>query len=158
MVRGSLVSLIYSRSLGFHGQVNDPSAAITLMSTDVDRICQSLTLLHDLWVRPLELAIGITLLALQIGWISVVPVVVFLITVFLDSRVTAKIGGKVKIWSDAVQQRISLTADVLGTMKSVKMIGLTRPISSLLQNERLAELKLQGKFRWSVVWLNTLGE
>jgi hypothetical protein len=128
------------------------------MSTDVDRICLSLILLHDLWARPLELAVGISLLALQIGWVCVMPIAVVVISALFDSRVTLSIGGKVKIWSDAVQRRISMTADILSSMKSVKMLGLAKPLSTLMQDERLHELKLQAKFRWSTIWLNTLGE
>ncbi|KAL3424877.1 ABC transporter [Phlyctema vagabunda] len=157
MVRGSLVSLIYTQSLSMEDRIDDPSAAITLMSTDVDRICQSLVLLHDLWSRPLELVLGISLLALQIGWICIMPVAVVLLSAAADSRVALSIGNKVKIWTEAVQRRISLTADVLSSMKSVKMLGLAQPLRTLLQAERLRELRLQAKFRWSTVWLNTLG-
>jgi hypothetical protein len=158
MVRGSLVSLIYTHSLSIDDQIDDPSAAVTIMSTDVDRICQSLVLLHDLWSRPLELIIGISLLALQIGWVCVMPVAVVLLSAILDTRVTLLIGNKVKVWTDAVQRRISLTADVLSSMKSVKMLGLAKPLHMLLQKERVHELRLQAKFRWSTVWLNTLGK
>ncbi|KAF7947159.1 uncharacterized protein EAE97_004408 [Botrytis byssoidea] len=157
MIRGSLVSLIYTKSLSIEDQMDDPSSALTLMSTDVDRICQSMVMLHDLWSRPLELIIGIVLLAFQIGWVCTMPLAVIFVSAILDSRVTLLIGGKVKIWSDAVQQRISLTADVLSSMKSVKMLGMARPLTYLLQKERKKELALQAKFRWSTVWLNTLG-
>ncbi|KAI9742902.1 MAG: hypothetical protein M1818_003631 [Claussenomyces sp. TS43310] len=126
MVRGALVSLIYTQKL-------------------------------DTTSRSLVSTFGISLLALQIGWVCVMPVAVVFISAILDSMVTMLIGGKVKIWSDAVQQRISLTADILSSMKSVKMLGLANPLYSLIHNERLRELGLQAKFRWSTVWLNTLG-
>lgn len=58
------------------------------MSADVDRICQSLVLLHDLSARPLELVVGISLLARQIGWVCVMPVVVVLLSAAADSTVT----------------------------------------------------------------------
>lgn len=158
MVRGSLVSLIYAESLALEDQNDDLSAAVTLMSTDVDRICQSLVLLHDLWARPLELAVGIGLLARQIGWVCVMPVAVVLLSALADTQVTRSIGGRVKVWTDAVQHRISWTGDVLTSMKSVKIIGFAGPLSTLLQNERVHELRLQAKFRWSSVLLNTFGK
>ncbi|KAF7874004.1 hypothetical protein EAF04_002676 [Stromatinia cepivora] len=37
------------------------------------------------------------------------------------------------------------------------MLGMARPLRYLLQDERLKELRLQAKFRWFTVWLNTLG-
>ncbi|KIW26309.1 uncharacterized protein PV07_09410 [Cladophialophora immunda] len=157
LARGALVALIYSETLSMEQALDDPSAVLTLMSTDVDRICQSLVVLPDLWSRPLELVVGTTLLALQIGWVSAMPLIVVLLSITADSRVTMMIGGKVKIWNDAVQQRISLTADVLGSLKLIKTLGLTGPIHSMLQNERLRELRFQAKFRHATVWLNTLG-
>lgn len=157
MVRGSLVSLIYTESIALEDQNYDVSAPVTLMSADVDRICQSLVLLHDLWARPLELVIGISLLARQIGWVCVMPVVVVLLSAAADSTVTLSIGGRVKVWTDAVQHRISWTGDVLASMKGVKITGLAGPLSALLQNERLQELRLQAKYRWSSVLLNTFG-
>ena len=128
------------------------------MSTDVDRICQGLICLHDTWSRPLELIVGASLLGLQIGWVSIMPLAVIFISALIDSRVTLLISGRVTVWTDAVQQRISLTANVLSSIKSIKMLGFTRPVQKMLQNERLHELRLQLKFRWSTVWLNTLGE
>ncbi|KIX97801.1 uncharacterized protein Z520_06579 [Fonsecaea multimorphosa CBS 102226] len=157
LARGALVALIYSETLSTEQTLGDPSAVLTLMSTDVDRICQSLNMLPDLWSRPLELVVGTTLLALQIGWVSAVPLIVVLLSITADSRVTMMIGGKVRIWNDAVQQRISLTADVLGSLRIIKTLGLTRPIHTMLQSERLRELRFQVKFRHSTVWLNTLG-
>jgi ATP-binding cassette subfamily C (CFTR/MRP) protein 1 len=157
MLRGSLVSLIYTESLKLEDRLEDATSAVTLMSTDVDRICQSMVFMHDVWARPLELCIGISLLADQLGWIAVVPVLVVVASAIADTRVTALIGGRVKMWTDQVQRRISLTGDVLLSLKSVKMLGLTEPMRVLLQNSRLQELVLQRKFRWSTVWLNALG-
>jgi ATP-binding cassette subfamily C (CFTR/MRP) protein 1 len=157
MLWGSLVSLIYTESLKLEDRLEDATSAVTLMSTDVDRICQSMVFMHDVWARPLELCIGINLLANQLGWIAVVPVLVVVASAIADTRVTALIGGCVKMWTDQVQRRISLTGDVLLSLKSVKMLGLTEPMQVLLQNSRLQELVLQRKFRWSTVWLNALG-
>ena len=158
MVRGSLVALIYSQSLTLDFGSEDLSAPVTLMSTDVDRICQSLVLVHDLWARPLELILGTCLLARQIGWVCIMPLAVVMLTALADSRVTQIIGKRVKVWTEAVQHRVSLTGDVLSSMKSVKFAGLSRPLSSLLQEERVNELKKQARFRWSSVWLNTFGD
>ncbi|EXJ53578.1 uncharacterized protein A1O5_13145 [Cladophialophora psammophila CBS 110553] len=157
LVRGALVALVYSETVSMEQTFDDPSAVLTLMSTDVDRVCQSLFALPDLWSRPLELVVGTILLALQIGWVSVMPLIVVFLSITADSRVIVMIGRKVKTWNDAVQQRISLTAEVLGSLKVVKILGLTGPIHLMLQNERLRELRFQAKFRHSTVWLNTLG-
>jgi hypothetical protein len=75
MFRGATISIIYQRSLLEHSNINEASA-VSLMSNDVDRITFSLEQFNECWARLIELCIGITLLARQLGWVSVVPLVV----------------------------------------------------------------------------------
>jgi ATP-binding cassette subfamily C (CFTR/MRP) protein 1 len=74
--RGATVSLIYDQSFRLRDESYDRTAAVSLMSTDVDRIEFCLEELNECWSRLIEVAIGIPLLARQIGWISVTPLVV----------------------------------------------------------------------------------
>jgi ATP-binding cassette, subfamily C (CFTR/MRP), member 1 len=76
MFRGAMVAVIYDHSLKIDAETYNESAALTLMSTDVDRVAGSITDFHEVWARSMEIAIGLTLLALQIGWVSVIPLVV----------------------------------------------------------------------------------
>ena len=76
MFRGGMVSLIYDRVLSLREGAFDDSAAVSLMSNDVDQIAFCLEELNECWSRPIEIAIGVPLLTLQLGWVSVVPLVV----------------------------------------------------------------------------------
>lgn len=76
MFRGASVSLIYNRALSIQDGLYDESAAVTLMSTDVDRITACLTELNECWARAVEVVLGVTLLALQLGWVCVVPILI----------------------------------------------------------------------------------
>ena len=78
MVRGAAISLIHDQALQIRDGLYDESAAITLMSTDVDRIYLCLTQLNELWAGLIEVMIGIVLLALQLGWVCVVPLAIVL--------------------------------------------------------------------------------
>ena len=71
-----MVSQIYSKTLTLPAGVDDESQALTLMSTDVDRIAFSLQQVAEVWARIIELAIGVWLLERQVGWICVGPVIV----------------------------------------------------------------------------------
>ena len=73
MFRGAMVGLIHSRSLLLQDGVHDDSAAITLMSTDVGIICENITRFHEIWAQVIEVTVGLGLLARQLGWVSVVP-------------------------------------------------------------------------------------
>jgi ATP-binding cassette, subfamily C (CFTR/MRP), member 1 len=78
MFRGSTVSFIYKQSLLLEPQSVQKSTAVSLMSTDVDRIAFCLEELNECWSRLIELVIGIRLLTRQLGWISVIPLIVVL--------------------------------------------------------------------------------
>jgi hypothetical protein len=76
MFRGAAVSLVYNRTLSIQEGECDESEAVTLMSTDVDRISFCLEELNECWSRLIEIGIGIALLTRQLGWVSVIPLVV----------------------------------------------------------------------------------
>jgi ABC-type multidrug transport system fused ATPase/permease subunit len=77
--RGAASLMIYDHALHIpDGILEDRSATITLMTTDIDRIINSLIILNESWARTIEVAIGIALLALRLGWVCLVPVVIVL--------------------------------------------------------------------------------
>lgn len=78
MFRGATVSLIYNHTLSLQDGDYDVSAAVTLMSNDVDQITFCLEELHECWSRLLEVIIGLPLLTRQLGWIASMPLVVVL--------------------------------------------------------------------------------
>ena len=76
MLRGALVSLIFTRTLALRDGAYDEATAVTHMSVDVDRIAMSMESVPETWARMVEVAIGIWLLSTQLGAASVVPIVV----------------------------------------------------------------------------------
>jgi len=72
--RGSTVSLIYAKTLELQAEVYDESTALTLMSTDIDRLATSLEAACEIWARAIEMAIGLWLLERQLGWVCVAPI------------------------------------------------------------------------------------
>lgn len=78
MVRGGAISLIYEKTLMLKDGSFDQSSAVTLMGSDIDKIIEAMEHLNECWSRPLEIAIGLPLLTLQLGWVSVMPLFVVL--------------------------------------------------------------------------------
>lgn len=76
MFRGATVSLIYSRALQIQDGLYDESASITLMSTDTDRVSLAIYNLNEVWARAIEVGIAIFLLARQLGWVAVIPLLI----------------------------------------------------------------------------------
>lgn len=78
MFRAAAISLIYNRALVLENGAIDESGAETLMSTDVDAIIDVLDEANEVWSRSIEIAIGLPLLARQLGWVAIVPLIVIL--------------------------------------------------------------------------------
>lgn len=77
MFRGALTSIIYSKTCKTK-DLQDDSAAVTLMSTDVDRIASSLEDIHEIWANVVELAIAMYILQAQVGIASIATVMLVL--------------------------------------------------------------------------------
>lgn len=78
MNRGMLVSAIFQHTLELDLATAKKSAAVTLMSTDVDNIEAGFVMMHDLWAGIIELGVGVFLLARYVGaaaFLVVVPAV-----------------------------------------------------------------------------------
>ncbi|CAG8000629.1 unnamed protein product [Penicillium salamii] len=119
MVRGSLVTLIFEKTLRMSTSVVADSGAITLMSTDIERISSCLREIHEVY---------------SVCLIAGVPLAV-------------SCGEAQGVWLEAVEERVAVTSRVLGVMKSVKMTGLTETISNSLRDLRSAEINSSFRFR-----------
>lgn len=67
MNRGMLVSAIFKQTLELDLATAKKSAAVSLMSTDVDNIEAGFVMMHDLWAGVFELGIGVFLLSRYVG-------------------------------------------------------------------------------------------
>ena len=70
------MTIVYARTLKLQAGVYNESAALTLMSTDVDRLTMSLQSLNEIWATFIEVSIGISLLGVQLGWVCVAPILI----------------------------------------------------------------------------------
>ncbi|OKL58187.1 hypothetical protein UA08_06868 [Talaromyces atroroseus] len=156
MFRGAFVALIYGHSMTLRDGQYDESAVITHMSTDVDMIARSLEQLNELWARVLEIAIGIWLLERQMGAICVAPVLVVLFCTSLQTYMATFMPARQKLWMGAIERRIGVISMTLKSMRSVKMLGLSDSLGTMLQDRRRRELDLSRQFRWLIVWLNVV--
>lgn len=74
MFRGSLIALIYEKTLRISPSNVDDTDVITLMSADIDRI-ESLTVIHELWSGAIEAGVAIWLLYNLLGTAIIAPLV-----------------------------------------------------------------------------------
>lgn len=158
MLRGGMIGLIYTRSLSLVDGIDDDSAAVTLMSTDVDTLSDAMTNVHEIWAQIIEVIVGFSLLTSKLGWVSVTPFVIIVACSRISTQIAKHLGKRQKAWLGAQQTRIAMTSSMLGSMKSLKMMGLADTVEAGIQDQRVTEIGLAKRFRWMMVLLNMIGE
>ncbi|KAF4778786.1 hypothetical protein HER10_EVM0010424 [Colletotrichum scovillei] len=147
MLRGVLVAAIYTKTTELRVAPGDDSAAVTLMSTDVEAIIRAWRELHEFWANTIQIALATWILSTHLGYAASGPIIVSVFalgaTVFL-----APSAQKYQIiWVEKVQKRIGITSAMIGHIKSIKMSGLTQKLSQSLADLRLAEMRAATPFR-----------
>ena len=81
-IRGGLVAVIFAKAVYLDAALAKDSAAVTLMSTDIDGIASGVTKIHDIWASVIELGLGLYLLQRQVG----AACVLFLVPAVCESK------------------------------------------------------------------------
>ncbi|KAJ5992424.1 ABC transporter integral membrane type 1 [Penicillium sp. IBT 35674x] len=157
LFRGTMISLIHDKTLALQDDLFAESAALTLMSTDIDGIIEHLENFNDVWARTIEVAIGTWLLERQVGPACLVPLILTLACLGGQKLVAKTIGENQRNWNLEIQKRIQNTSSVLGSIKATKISGLSGKLSQVLQGHRERELFVSRAFFKGIMWLNGLG-
>lgn len=67
MLRASIVPLVYRHTMRLDVGAARGSAALTLMSVDVERISSGLQYVHEVWASPIDIGLALWLLKRQLG-------------------------------------------------------------------------------------------
>lgn len=127
------------------------------MSTDVQKICDALAQMHEVWASAVEIAVATWLLSQQISYALLGPIVVTILPIMGTTTVSKYIGPAMGTWMAAVQTRVGATAKVLQSMKEVKMLGLSPTICNVIRKLRNNEIAKSMKSRRLLAAVITFG-
>ncbi|PYI09672.1 P-loop containing nucleoside triphosphate hydrolase protein [Aspergillus sclerotiicarbonarius CBS 121057] len=150
-IRGALVSIIYDKTLELKFDEYSDSAALTLMSNDIDNIASGVQNMHEVWASPISVAIALFLLQREVSWAAAIPAALTLAVFFFTHLISKSAPRRQKIWMQAVRERVAFASSYLDTNTTIKMLGLHNRFSSMLQQFRINELNRQSKFRHLMV-------
>ncbi|KAL0938516.1 ABC multidrug transporter [Colletotrichum truncatum] len=158
ITRGSLASLVLSKNLdNDFSRADDSSAALTLVSSDVKNICKSFEAVHEVWANPIEIGIAIWLLQRQLGLGSIGPAITVIMSTIGTGKLAQLMPPAMKVWIENIQKRITVTSEVLGSIKEVKMLGMVGFLQEAIQNFRVIELSKAKQYRAMITYMNILG-
>ncbi|KAH7182283.1 putative ABC multidrug transporter [Fusarium flagelliforme] len=157
ILRGCLATAIYARGAELQAGSDQDSASVTLMSADLERIRLGLRNLHDMWAGVIEVGISSWLLYNQLRLAFLAPIILVFICFSLTFYMARFMGPSQKAWMEKVEQRVGLTATVIGNMKTFKITGMTEPVETMVQAQRLEELGAGSRFRRFIIITASLG-
>ncbi|KAL2873350.1 hypothetical protein SGCOL_011492 [Colletotrichum sp. CLE4] len=132
------------------------AAAVTLMSTDIERIVNGMSKIYESWSTLLQMAVALALLYRQLGVVIIIPLVLFLICAVGAGAFSGSAGAFQASWMAAIQKRVAVTSSVLGAPKGVKLSGFTDKMFQVIQDLRLREIASAAKFRTMLFVIVTL--
>ncbi|KUI69238.1 Multidrug resistance-associated protein 1 [Cytospora mali] len=148
MMRGQLISIIYTKMLTLPIADVNESSAMSLMGTDVQTIADSFWyFLIEVVPNLVQVGIAVYLLYVQLGAVCVAPILVTIIATGLSVVLARFITSRQRAWLEAVQRRINFTSGILGSMRNVKMLGLTSELSANIHQLRSSELTTSKRYR-----------
>ena len=67
-------------------------------------------------------------------------------------------GPAQALWIGSLQKRVKITAKIVGSIKEVKILGMSNTWLNDIQQLRIHELEMSKKFRMLIVYMNVLGQ
>lgn len=157
-IRGCLVLAIYQKTTKLDSTSSDDSSALTIMSTDVERTRIGILSLHEFWANFAQVGIACWLLQAQIGAALVAPIIIVILTTGLTALAGRYMASRQRAWMEAVQNRVSVTADAITQMKVIKMSGMVQPVERYIQKLRVEELALGGQWRMVITFTSSVSQ
>ncbi|KJZ74702.1 hypothetical protein HIM_05819 [Hirsutella minnesotensis 3608] len=146
LYRGSLITLIFNKTLRVSSTSIADAEAITLMSADIDRI-GAITMIHEFYASFIEAALALWLLYNYLG-IAVVAPIIWIVLCLIAGIPLARAAGNAQIpWLEAIEDRLEATSKALNAMKPIKMTGLANIVSEQIHSSRMAEIRASLRHR-----------
>ncbi|RFU74819.1 abc multidrug transporter [Trichoderma arundinaceum] len=157
MLRSTLHTAIFRKTTEISLAAGKADTAITLMSTDLDRVVAGFRVIHEMWAITSQVALGCFLLQRQVGVAFVSPIAVIAVCCVLTTALGKPIDKRLGAWMVEIEKRVSATATTVAKMKSYKISGLAEVMGSLIQSLREREISVGLRFRWLVNCTIALG-
>ncbi|KAK0666398.1 putative multidrug resistance-associated protein [Cercophora samala] len=157
MTRGLLAAAVYRKTTEARISAADDSAALTLMSADIERVLVGCLEMHEFWANMVEVAFACWLLSRKIGVAFIAPVIIVGLCVVCSFFLAKLTGPRQKAWMERIQKRVGLTTNMITQMKHLKISGLSAPVEESIQAMRVDELNAGARFRIVQVYAAAVG-
>ncbi|KAJ3553202.1 hypothetical protein NPX13_g10939 [Xylaria arbuscula] len=123
------------------------SKVLTLIIGDLQRITQALGFAQEIWIAPIETAVGLWLLWRQVGPSSLAVLGIVLLCTIASVFIGKRSAMQQRVWQGAVEKRIQATKHMLSSLKAIKMTGADRKAAAMITKLRGLEFEASEMFR-----------
>ncbi|KAI8265875.1 ABC transporter [Colletotrichum sp. SAR11_239] len=146
-IRGALIAIIYQNMLSLRAESCTSEAAVALMGTEVEWITVAAEWCLAVVPNLVQVALAMWILGNQLGAACITPVLIAVVSVLIAARLGKLIPPRQRRWREAIQKRVGVTTQVMGSVKGVKMSGLSGTVQDQIQGLRDFELEESKEFR-----------
>lgn len=147
MARSILVTETFIKATEAQIGADEHSAAVTLMSTDIERIKLGFRMIHNVWAGVIQAALAGWMLYIRLGAVFAVPIGIVTFCFLCIGVLLNFTGDSQRSWMAGVEKRVGLTAAVISSMKNLKISGLSSTVGDFVQKLRVEELAAGARFR-----------
>jgi len=135
----------------------DGAETVTLISTDVERVCEGLVLIHELWAVPVEIVVGLWILNRELGSAFVVSIVVALLCSAASGWITRHARRHQHTLMSTMQNRVTSTVGIIDNIKSLHLTGIAGSVPGLINALRAVEIAASIRWNLFIVATTLLG-
>jgi len=146
-VRGALVGSIFKSMLDVRPETGNSSSALSLMSTDVERITITAYVLINIFPDVIQVALALWILSTQLGTSSISAIILCFLCAMGSIYIAQLVPIRQTKWMAAIQKRVGITSNLIGAVKGIKVAGLTNNAETQIQGLRNFELAQSKQFR-----------
>ena len=142
------------------------SAAVTLMSTEIDSMILGLEQFHDVWSAFVEIGVSIWLLYSMMtksSFLVILPAIgtsfpwtsttnpsfnnLITVSTWIAYDIGKRTGSAREAWNSFIETRVSRTSNILTQIKCWKSMGMGPILAQYIQNLRVEEMVHARRFR-----------
>lgn len=146
-VRGILVTEMLEKCHHISQSEAKKSAAITLMSTDMENIASDIGAVYLIPIALIEVCLATYFLSFFVGQGCFVILFPLAFSTLFGLFVGKKSGPSLAAWNGKIAYRVAETSKVLAQLRVIKMLGLGPTVTTYLQHLRDVEIKYSKKYR-----------
>ncbi|KAF2218105.1 hypothetical protein CERZMDRAFT_119613 [Cercospora zeae-maydis SCOH1-5] len=143
--------LIVQKSARLVVDAGAEAQALTMMTSDVQRIVTATSFVHELWAAPLEAGVATWLLWRQLGPSALAALAMALLCALAATLLGRRVGPAQRAWLAASERRVAATRTLLTFRPAVKMMGAEAAVATTIADARQQELAASKPFRTLMV-------